>query len=253
MIPASQKLTLANKAPGEAEVFYSLQGEGPATGRPSIFVRLSLCNLTCVWCDTPYTWNWDDRDLKHDLKERFSRAQEQSILDFNTLSDLVAKFQCSHFVITGGEPMVQQKRLEKWFGYQRGLQPSAVFDIETNATIVPTTTFDSFVALYVCSPKLSNSGVIEAERIVPDAMTYFAAHPRAVFKFVVDTDKDLAEIRELQDVYAIESSRIYLMPLGADNQTAKKRHGWLSERCLELGYHFSPRLHLMLYGDGRGV
>ena len=78
-----------------------------------------LCNLTCVWCDTPYTWNWDDKSLQHESDQRYRREDEQSLLGFDELTRLSLEHACSNFVITGGEPMVQFKRLEKWFAHVR--------------------------------------------------------------------------------------------------------------------------------------
>ena len=52
-------LTLATIEPGKPEIFGALQGEGPSAGRPSVFIRLSRCNLACQWCDTAYTWRFE--------------------------------------------------------------------------------------------------------------------------------------------------------------------------------------------------
>jgi len=77
------------------EIFKSIQGEGTRAGLPCIFVRLTGCNLRCVWCDTAYAFHGGTKqtldevmDKVHELAGRNHRA-----------TPLVE--------ITGGEPLLQ--------------------------------------------------------------------------------------------------------------------------------------------------
>ena len=47
----------------------TIQGEGKSAGMQAMFLRTSLCNLACDWCDTPQTWNWKGTKFKHSEKE----------------------------------------------------------------------------------------------------------------------------------------------------------------------------------------
>lgn len=69
------------------EIFYSLQGEGGRTGEASIFIRLSKCNLACVFCDTEY-----------------ESGEEMSLQE---ILDEIGQFGCQWIIWTGGEPALQ--------------------------------------------------------------------------------------------------------------------------------------------------
>ena len=71
------------------EIFYSVQGESTHAGRPCVFVRLTGCDLRCVWCDTSYA---------------FEEGQKQSV---ETVVTAVEEYGCSLVEITGGEPLLQ--------------------------------------------------------------------------------------------------------------------------------------------------
>ena len=81
------------------EIFHSIQGEGRSAGRPSIFLRCSLCNLHCIWCDTDYTWNWIGTEFRHvrDNQPGYSKFRKQDqIVDLSAdeVVARVAQFPC---------------------------------------------------------------------------------------------------------------------------------------------------------------
>src|SRR5580765_3092639 len=73
-----------------AEVFRSLQGEGPSAGTPAHFIRLQGCDVGCHWCDTKYSWD-------------FATGRELSA--GAACDEAEALGEAPLVVITGGEPL----------------------------------------------------------------------------------------------------------------------------------------------------
>ena len=236
-------LKLSRLPSGHPEIFASIQGEGVSMGVPSVFVRLSLCNLACEWCDTKYTWDWE----RYDPKDEIIRVEVDEIM---RRVEALSAPATINVVITGGEPLLQQRQLVP---VATALQAGSYrIEVETNGTVQPRPALASVIDQWNVSPKLENSGNTAAEREVAPALQWFAAQPHAYFKFVVAEPSDLDEVRALAERYAIPASRILLMPEGRDAATLGQRSQWLVEQCRERGYRFTTRLHVLLWGDKRG-
>lgn len=242
-------LTLATTTPGEPEIFASLQGEGASIGRPSVFVRLSRCNLACHWCDTAYTWRFvgDNRPHRDDLA--FERGANQLVLDEADVAARIAALAGNRLVVTGGEPLLQGAALARMIAHL----PTMHIEIETNGTVAPHPALDAVVAQYNVSPKLAHSGNPADLALVPERLAAWAADPRAFFKFVVATPSDLAEVRQLAAAHAIPADRLFVMPEGTSPAVLDSRLPWLAPALAELGWRLTDRLHIRLYGDTRGT
>ena len=70
------------------EIFFSICGEGYNTGKPTIFIRLSGCNLKCKWCDTP----------------NHNKGKKMTV---ETIMKHIKKYPSKNVCITGGEPTIQ--------------------------------------------------------------------------------------------------------------------------------------------------
>lgn len=246
-------LTLATTTPGEPEIFASLQGEGASMGWPSTFVRLSRCNLACVWCDTAYTWRFEGDNRPHRDDLAFDRQANQITLEEADIARRIAALPPDRLVVTGGEPLLQGAALARMIGHLNALRPGMHIEIETNGTVAPHPALDPLVHQYNVSPKLAHSGNPAELALVPERLAAWAAEPRALFKFVVAEPADVAEVRALQQAHAIPPQRIFLMPEGRSSDVLRARSAWLADICAQSGYRFSDRLHIHLWGDTRGT
>lgn len=221
-----------------AELFYSIQGEGSLVGVPSVFIRTSGCNLRCGWCDTPYTsWTPEGTDLTLDQ-----------------ILDEVKAHPARHVVVTGGEPMIAPEIIPLTERLHRlGLH----ITIETAGTVFQPVACH----LMSISPKLSNSTPSDPRwaaqhdrmRIQPATLAQLMARYEYQLKFVIEKADDLEEVRSLVGALKAGRERVILMPEGTDRDRLRERAIWLAEVCKEEGFRFSPRLHVDLYGNQRGV
>lgn len=239
--PESETLIVARMPDGSPEVFATIQGEGASQGAPSTFLRLAVCNLRCSWCDTAYTWDWS----------RFSRAEQTMTATTAELLDRMTALPPRNVVITGGEPLIQRRQLVPLARdlVARGFR----IEVETNGTIAPGE-LAPFVAQFNVSPKLASSGNEGLVTIRPDVLRSFAAPGLGAFaKFVLTNPEDLVEVDCIVAAAGFRPERVILMPQGVTAADLNERGRWLAVACVERGYRFSTRLHILLWGDKRGV
>ena len=232
------------------EIFYSLRGEGEFIGQPAIFIRLSKCNLICQFCDTNFPTS-TNKYFAFNNNPMTINEVIQTIKDIET----TFKLSINHYVITGGEPLIQQKALLYFFQALEEYKTTPFIEIETNGTILPLEELSEYVGQYNVSLKLENSNLDLKLREKPKVIKWFVSdsiNPSStLFKFVVDKKEDLKEIDTLVDKYKINN--ISLMPCGTTPEIILEKMKWLAPICLQKGYQLSTRLHVLIWGNKRGV
>lgn len=226
----------------------TFQGEGQTIGKLSAFVRVSGCNLTCSWCDTPYTWDWKGKNGKayDPKKETIGFTVEQVIGQIMALNMPIG----SHIVFTGGEPMSQQSKL---LHVMKNLSNKGyVIEIETNGTVlVKNDELFEYIDYFNISPKLSNAGMPKDKTIKPKVLEQYMQYAQNyAFKFVVQDIEDLNEVNEI--VNDNELDNVYIMPEGKNNKDHFITMVNLADEVLKRGYNLTPRLHVLLWSEERG-
>lgn len=226
-----------------AEIFYSIQGEGLFSGMPSVFIRVTGCNLRCGWCDSKYAiMGIGGRQLNPD-----------------DVNNEIRNYPTRHIVITGGEPMLIN---DIHALARRLIGVGKHVTIETNATLPPKGILCSLSSL---SPKLSNSTpgqmvganwrqLHKKRRINIDAIRAWIADYDYQLKFVVRSRKDIIEVvRFVEDIgRSVLPEKVFLMPEGVRQSIIDKRSDVVVDACKQYGFRYCDRLQIRLFGNKRG-
>jgi len=264
--------------------FYSIQGEGISSGIPSYFVRLGICNLTCgmsreftnllakeqkledgeifvgdlheqgkaTWtCDSTSQWLWRGEDKTFDYL--INRWKEEDVY-FDILNGLV------HVIWTGGEPTIKghQEAIVNFTNYwlakyiDNSFNP--YYEIETNGTNYIDNKLFTMLDQINCSPKLSNSGMTEKQRIVPDAIKRIMEHKNYQFKFVISTEEDVQELfRDFVLPYKIPLQNVVCMPGLDDVLDFEERTQFCLEMAKKYRFRGLTRLHIAAWNKTLNV
>jgi len=223
------------------EQFLTIQGEGRSVGRLAYFIRLAGCNLWCQWCDS-----------LHSVDPQLFKGKTFPI-DYSKIPT-----DCHLIVITGGEPTlfdlasIRTRLLEA--NSQREIE------VESNATRFPSEIVDQF--RWNLSPKLSSSKQkgpeLDQKRFA--CLQEWSLYARQTqlnnvsFKFVITSPSDLEEVLNLIRKYQIPKNLVYLMAEGQKPESQSlSAVEYILEFTKEHAFNFSPRLHIMFWGQKRGV
>jgi organic radical activating enzyme len=224
-----------------SEKFYSIQGEGQTMGIPAVFLRLAGCNLLCKsksWiCDSIEVW-------QKGTKTMFSDVLNDDYID--------RLRNGAHLVITGGEPMLHQKKIIdyiEWFFIEYNFKPT--IEIETNGTIIPKDEMFEIVDYWNCSPKLSNSGETKPRRFNEIALKEINDQENSIFKFVINNEGDVLEM--INEFGNFDMTKFVLMPSGESQDELNISRPVVLEQCKKLNLRYSDRLHIVGWNMKTGV
>lgn len=221
----------------------TLQGEGPYAGRLAHFIRLGGCNLSCSWCDTPYSWDSSRFDLRQEITPR-------SVL---SLVEEVA-MSAGLVVLTGGEPLLYQ-RSQAFVELLRRLKGlGRPVHIETNGTICPSDDVVRMTDVIVVSPKLPNAHLrsTPGRNLLRPEWDVIAGKTEVHFKYVCESAEDVEASKELAALAGISPSRTWVMPQAQDQQSLLEMWPRVASAAASVGVNATLRLHLLAWGPERG-
>ncbi len=267
----------------------TIQGEGKLAGTPSIFIRTSGCNLRCSWCapdgkleicDTPFA--------SHHADEKESRDVDEIV---RTLKHNTGRIR--HVVITGGEPATQPmplvelvRSIKKKLRLHITLETNGTIYIPELTYWVDLFSISPKLSNSIPTPdKIKNMSRPVGKKFMDDHIrfrmnipaiqqyinacyqtgSYYGDNPQSQperrnekdfqLKFVVSRETDAMEIKNtlLRKLHLVESSDVFLMPLGGSSEILAGTLPLAARLAVEYGWKLSPRLHIDIFDKKRRV
>ena len=206
------------------EIFYSIQGESSYSGRPCAFVRLTACNLRCVYCDTAYAFN------------------EGQWMTVDAVLAETLKYPTSLVEITGGEPLLQRAVHPL---ISRLLDAGKEVLIETGGSLDISEVDPRAVLIY--DIKCPDSGMVEKNRWENLSLL----RVRDEVKFVVSSRKDYDWAKQVMSERSLAAPRTVLFSATWHQLPPDQLAQWILEDRLPV--RLQVQLHKILWGEKRGV
>ena len=240
----------------------TIQGEGKRMGAVSAFIRFGGCNFSCAGFKVPYEVNGETRygcDSYFAVDKSFKDTWK--FMDYREIVDALDchintpnHYHKTDLVITGGEPLLHWNNQDFQSLLQYYISRGHKVTIETNASI--DIKFDKDYQKEISfsmSVKLSNSGESERKRLKIDVIDNILVNSKGSYlKFVVSHSNDILEIEELLKALPYYAD-VYLMPLGETKEQLSKSREIVVDTCIEKGFMYSDRLHIVVWDNKQGV
>ncbi len=157
-----------------AEIFYSIEGEGVAIGKPEVFVRLAGCNLRCAWCDTKYA------------------LDDGRLMTLEEVAKEIITYHCKNISITGGEPLLQKQELLEFINWLK--KKSFWVQLNTNGTVFDREIFKLIDLLSIdckCPSSMMKSDVAVLRKVKK------SFDKKSQIKFVIANDLDFEYAKKI--------------------------------------------------------
>ena len=208
------------------EIFHSIQGESTFAGRPCVLIRLTACDLRCVWCDTPYAFT------------------EGRKMEVDEVIAEVARFRCPLVEITGGEPLLQD---DVYSLMERLVAGGNTVLLETGGHVSLSRVPGAVIK--IMDVKCPGSG--ESGRTLWDNINRLTSRDQV--KFVIKNRADYEFARETLGKYALERrcASVLFSPVHGE-LPPRELAAWILEDVLPV--RLQLQLHkYILEADARGV